>query len=87
MDSRQRNWSDLFGAPRGGEPLVSVEFTPPPISTFSSPSFPANLTPPEKLEELWARSQALREHALQVRAVSMEARAIARDVRLRNQTR
>jgi hypothetical protein len=37
------------------------------------------------LEELWAESLALREHALHVRAVSMEVRAIARDMRLRRE--
>jgi hypothetical protein len=87
MDSRHRNWNDMFGAGIGGQPVsFGVSTTPAVTCPLSKPSAssPADLSM-AKLEELWAQSLALREHALQIRAVSMEVRAMARDLRLRNQ--
>jgi hypothetical protein len=69
MDFRQRDWNELFST-KSGE-----AYLPPP--QMSAPSGAL------RLEDLWAQSISLREHALQVRAASMEVRAIARDMRLR----
>jgi hypothetical protein len=88
MDSRHRNWNDLFGAHSAREPLVSVEvssYITPPHANRAHRAAPIKPVSIEHLEELWAQSLALRQHALHVRAVAMEVRAMARDLRQRNQ--
>jgi hypothetical protein len=88
MDSRHRNWDDLFGTHSRGKPSGSVDVsssTLPPQSKRAQSVAAIVPTSIVDLEELWAQSLALREHALHVRAVSMEVRAMARDLRLRNQ--
>jgi hypothetical protein len=71
MDFRQRDWSEMFGADTG-------RATAPLTLTKLQDKSTALM-----LEELWAQSVALREHALQVRAAAMEVRAMARDMRFR----
>jgi hypothetical protein len=87
MDSRHRNWSELFVANRNqfGPELQMLDMTtrPSPASTQTTAVAASPVSTPVQLELLWAQSVELRERALQVRAVSMEVRAIARDLRLR----
>jgi hypothetical protein len=79
MDSRHRNWSEMFAATADTVSALQACST----TASSNPPAPHVVPPASQLEELWAQSLALREHALHVRAVSMEVRAVARDMRLR----
>jgi hypothetical protein len=87
MDSRHRNWSEMFVANRDqfGPELQMLDTSTRASSSRVKPAavVPSPVTPAAQLELLWAQSVELRERALQVRAVSMEVRAMARDMRLR----
>jgi hypothetical protein len=72
MDSRHRDWNEMFAAKAVVKPAAQ-------------PAVTRAVVPAVELEDLWAKSLALREHALHVRAVSMEVRAMARDMRMRRE--
>jgi hypothetical protein len=72
MGFRNREWDELFSRSVEGD-LPAPRKAPRPMPSAT------------QLEDLWAQSLALRDHALRVRSVSMEVRAVARDVRLRRE--
>jgi hypothetical protein len=79
MDLRHRTWDEMFAV---NEDTYSSLQSASDHSNHRPSAMPSPSSV-NQLEELWAQSVALREHALHVRAVSMEVRAVARDMRLR----